>query len=138
MHLVDASIWIHVFRRQPKGRTRIQELLKPLVISGTTAITEWTILELMVGIRATEKIESVLTQFERPPRLDFPAEKWPQSWALASELRKRGFTPSAADCFISTIAISHNVPLLHCDRDFEQIAAHTDLKTIDWTEYLET
>ena len=138
MHLVDASIWVHVFRRLPKGRTRIQELLKPLVISGNAAITEWTILELMVGIRTSEQIESFLKKFERLPRLDFPLEKWPDSWALAAEVRKKGFTPSAADWLISTVAISHDVPLLHCDRDFEQIAKHFELRTIDWTEYLES
>ena len=57
---------------------------------------------------------------------------------MAADLRKKGFTPSAADCFISTVAISHDVPLLHCDRDFERIAKHSEVKTIDWTEYLES
>ena len=106
-------------------------------MSGSTAITEWTILELMVGIRSSEKVENILKKFEPLPRLAFPAEKWSQSWALAAYLRQKGVTPSAADCFISTTAINHRVQLLHCDKDFEQIAKHSDLKTVDWTEYLE-
>jgi len=91
----------------------------------------------MVGTRRSEKVESALRKFERLPRLSFPVEKWQQSWTMAADLRKKGFSPSAADCFISTVAINHGVPLVHCDTDFEQIAKRSDLKTVDWTQYLE-
>ena len=138
MYLVDASIWVHVFRRQRQVKTPIQELLKPIVLSGDAAITEWTILEIMVGIRAAETVESVLRKLGHLPRLELPMDKWPRTWDLAADLRKKSFTPSAADCLISTVAIGHDVPLLHCDKDFEQIAKRSDLKTIDWTKYLQS
>jgi predicted nucleic acid-binding protein len=42
---------------------------------------------------------------------------------LYAQCRWRGVTPrSANDCLIAVHAIEHGMPLLHCDRDFEQIA----------------
>lgn len=133
MQLVDTSVWIHALRRP--GNPKIQELLKPLVISGSAAITEWIVLELMVGIRTSENANDLIRKMTPLPRLSFSSEKWNQAWTLAAGLRKKGVSPGAADCFISTIAITHNVPLVHCDADFEQVAKHSDLRTIDWTIY---
>ena len=135
MQLIDTSVWIHALRRQPTV-TPIQELLKPLTLSGSAAITEWVILELMAGIRTSEKADTFLRKMENLPRLGFLPENWNQAWTLAGELRKKGITPSAADCFISTIAIGHSVPLVHCDTDFELIAKHSKLRTVDWTAHL--
>ena len=134
MQLVDTSVWIHVFRRQ-RTITAIQQLLKPLILSGNAAITEWIILELMAGIRTSEKTESFLRKMDSLPRLPFPPEKWNHAWNLAANLRKKGISPSAADCFISTVAISHDVPLVHRDTDFELIAKHSELRTVDWTAH---
>jgi predicted nucleic acid-binding protein len=132
MHLVDTSVWIHAFRRRRES-SPIHELLRPLTVSGEAAMTEWIILELMTGIRANENNDVFLRRLQSLPLLSFDESKWSAVWALAGQLRKRGISPTASDCFIATVAISHSVPLIHCDSDFELIAENSNLETVDWT-----
>ncbi len=136
MHLVDTSVWIHVLRRP--GIARIQQLLKPMIVGGNAAITEWILLELMVGIRTSESADSLIRKMEPLHRLPFPAEKWNEAWKLATSLRKEGISASASDCFISIVAIAHEATLVHCDADFELIAGHSKLQTLDWTPHAST
>jgi predicted nucleic acid-binding protein len=133
MYAVDASVWVEFLR--PSGSRRIRQELEPLIRAGNVALTEWTILELMVGIRANERPESLLQRLAPVHRLLLSEDGWPQAWELAGKLRKKAVTPSAADCLIATVAISHGMPLLHCDSDFELIARHSDLHTLDWTNF---
>jgi predicted nucleic acid-binding protein len=51
--------------------------------------------------------------------------------ALYRRCRERGFTiRSLNDCLIAAIAIRADVPMLHRDRDFDVIAANSDLKVV--------
>jgi len=58
MHLVDTSVWIHALR--PSGSAAVRERLRPLILNGEVAVTEWILLELMTGLRSSEKKESLL------------------------------------------------------------------------------
>jgi predicted nucleic acid-binding protein len=131
VHLVDTSVWIEFLRKT--GSRAIQARLKTLILNGEVALTEWIILELMTGLRGSESAASLLARLSPVHRLPFPEDGWTRSWDLASSLRTRGVTPSAADCYIATVAISADVVLIHCDSDFEAIARHSTLETIDWT-----
>jgi predicted nucleic acid-binding protein len=102
-------------------------------MNGEAAITEWIILELMAGVRSSETAEHLLSKMEPLPRLSVTEDGWRLSWSLAARLRKKAISVGAADCFIATIAIGHDVPLVHCDRDFELISRHSELRTVDWT-----
>lgn len=135
MHLVDTSVWVEFLRRS--GSRAIQARLRPLILNGEAALTEWIVLELMTGLRSTEKPAELLERLSPAHRLLFPADGWSRSWDLASSLRKRGVTASAADCYIATVAISSNARLIHCDADFEAMTRHSTLQTIDWTSDLE-
>ena len=134
MYIVDASVWVEFLRSS--GSRKIRENLVPLIRAGSVALTEWTILELMVGIRGNEGPASLLSRLAPVHRLSLPRDGWPRAWDLADKLRKKAVTPSAADCLVATVAVSHGVTLLHCDTDFEFIARHSDLKTLDWTKLL--
>ena len=135
MHLVDTSVWVEFLRRS--GSRAIQARLRPLILNGEVALADWIVLELMTGLRATEKPAELLARLSPVHRLPFPEDGWKGAWNLASSLRKRGITPSAADCYIATVAVSANVPLIHCDADFEAIAKHSALHTIDWSAHME-
>jgi hypothetical protein len=106
-----------------------------MIVGGNAAITEWIMLELMVGIRTSENAESLIRRMAPLHRLPFPAAKWNEAWNLATRLRKEGISPSASDCLISIVAIAHEATLVHCDADFELIAQHSKLQTIDWTAH---
>lgn len=132
MNFVDTSVWIEFFRSA--GNRTIRSNLQSLILSGHVAITDWIILELMAGIRATETTSQVLDRLTNVHRLPFPEDGWARAWHLAARLRKKGVSPSAADCFIATVAIEHGATLIHCDTDFENIAKHEKgLRTLDWT-----
>ena len=132
--LVDSSAWVHSLRRS--GSSKVQELIRPLITNAEAAITEWVILELMAGIRNSETAESLLRKMEPLPRLSFSPENWKPAWTLASHLRKKSVTAGAADCFLATVAIAHEVPLVHCDKNFELISRHSNLRTIDWSVFV--
>jgi predicted nucleic acid-binding protein len=107
-----------------------------LIVGGETAVTEWIILELMTGLLASERKDTLLRWFAPIARLPFQASWWEDSWEYAARLRKRGVSPTAADCLIATVAIQHQVVLVHCDTDFEAMKSSIPLKTLDWTPHL--
>ena len=134
MYLVDTSVWIHALR--PAGHPSIRSLLRPLIVSGETAITDWILLELMTGLLASERKEALLQWFAPITRLPFEAAWWDVALDHAARLRKRGTSPTAPDCLIATVAIKHQVPLIHCDADFEAMKPILPLQTLDWTLHL--
>ena len=134
MHLVDTSVWVHALR--PSGHPAIRGLLRPLILHGEVAVTEWALLELMTGLRAAERKESLLQWFAPIARLSFEASWWEDAWDLASRLRREGITPTAADCLIATVALNHQTVLVHCDADFESMKSVVALATLDWTHHL--
>jgi predicted nucleic acid-binding protein len=133
----------HQYRPAGAGQTRPEnadhqgERLRPLILNGEVALADWIVLELMTGLRATEKPAELLARLSPVRRLPFPEDGWNSAWNLASNLRKRGVTPSAADCYVATVAMSANVPLIRCDADFEAVAKHSALRTRDWTAHVE-
>jgi predicted nucleic acid-binding protein len=44
MYLVDTSVWIHALR--PSGNNAIQSLLKPIIVEGDAAVTEWILIRI--------------------------------------------------------------------------------------------
>ena len=135
MYLVDSSIWIHAFR--PAGNAEIQARLKPLIVEGQTAVTEWILLELMTGLVKSQQPSTLLQWFAPVPRLPFNPEWWWEiAWELAGSLGRHGVSPSAADCLIVTTGMKHEVTLIHCDTYFEAMKPTLRLQTLDWTKYL--
>ncbi|MGE3152083.1 MAG: PIN domain-containing protein [Nitrospiraceae bacterium] len=134
MYLVDTSVWIHALR--PAGHPEIRARLKPLILSGDTAITEWILLELMTGLTKSEHPDTLLQWFAPVTRLPFEVVWWEKAWQNAGRLRKHGVSPTAADCLIATVAVEHRVTLIHCDADFEAMHPALQLQTLDWTQYL--
>ena len=62
---------------------------------------------------------------ESPVRL----ERFEEAAALYRFLRTKSFTiRKPFDCLISVIAMHHEIPILHNDRDFDHIARHTSLR----------
>lgn len=135
MVLVDTSVWVHGLRRG--GSAAVQTRLRPLIIGGEAAVTHWIILELMTGLRESDSKQGLLRWFEPVQRLAGPGDSnWDQVWEHASILRRRGVSVTAADCLIASIAVQHDVALVHCDGDFEAMKRVLPLKTVDWTPHI--
>lgn len=134
MHLADTSVWVHALR--PAGDAAIRDRLKPLVVAGDVAVTEWILLELMTGLRAGERPDALLRWLAPVPRLPFDLSWWPDAWEHAARLRRHGVSPTAADCLIATVAMKHKTVLIHCDADFEAMKPALPLHTLDWRAHL--
>lgn len=123
MLLVDTSVWIDYLRATKTPS--VIALNRALSRQTPVAITEWIYLELLQGARSQAAFDQLRHYFSTQPILK-PAQGL-NSFASTADLyrrcRERGITPrSAADCLIAIIAIEHQIPLLHSDRDFELIA----------------
>jgi predicted nucleic acid-binding protein len=124
--LVDTSAWI-AYQRDVNSPTSLA--VRRSIEDETVCTTDVVILELLAGFRP-----------------DF-ADRWSRLLAFGTHLEHRawddaesaatiyrrcraaGRTPrSLVDCLIAAIAIRSQVPVLHCDRDYDVIAEHTELQ----------
>ena len=87
MVLLDTSAWIFALR--PSGSREIQARVRPLILNGEAAFTDWIMLELMTGLRKGQRAASLLEFFH--PSLDCPfmshGGQKPGGWRLRSGRR---------------------------------------------------
>jgi predicted nucleic acid-binding protein len=123
MILVDTSVWVSFFSREPRGpAVRLREM----IASGAeVAITGLILQEVLQGARAERELESIRGHLARQTILQPRHEvlTYVEAARIYARCRWAGITPrSAVDCLIVQLAIEHDVPLHHDDSDFEQIA----------------
>jgi predicted nucleic acid-binding protein len=128
MTLVDSSVLIDFFSKRPP--TDQTAALKRLLRSREEICVCGIILtEILQGIRSDREfriVRDLLSDFTSLPIAD---ATFRAAAELYRALRKKGVTiRKTNDCIIAAVAIEHRVPLLHSDRDFELIAAHSPLK----------
>lgn len=128
--LVDSSVWIAFLRD-----TGVPEvaLLEQLIDERRAATTDVVLLEVLAGTTDEERAAR-LRRFLAGAELlrqESPADA-EQAAALYRACRRAGETPrSLNDCLIAAVALRHDVPVLHRDRDFTVLAQHTDLRLVE-------
>ena len=127
--IVDSSVWIDGFN--PKIKTPEKELLRQLIEKDYPLyICPIIYQEVLQGIReekACEYIKHILRQY-RMVDIDL-MQATDYAVNLYRHLRKTGITiRKSVDCLIASYAILADLPLLHNDKDFSQIAKGSDLK----------
>lgn len=129
MLIADTSVWIEFLNGSgsPPGNRMRQALSDQEVI-----VVDPILLEVMSGART-----NAVTQTQRlleAQQLEAVAPKldWLDAATIYRELRWKGVTiRSQIDALIAAVAIRLNVPVLHHDRDYEHIAQHTVLRTVE-------
>jgi predicted nucleic acid-binding protein len=125
--LVDTSVWIELLRRSIRidGETLLefvtcrpvlQEVLQGVVAEGA----------------AEEQLRAPFRDALALPRLDdpLPIEAFVEAAEICRMARRKGCTiRSGVDCLIAAIALRHDIPVWHRDRDFETISRFTALRT---------
>ena len=128
--LVDSSVWI-AFLRDTGGPE--VDLLEQLIDERRAATTDVVLLEVLAGTTDEERAAR-LRRFLAGAELlrqESPADA-EQAAALYRACRRAGETPrSLNDCLIAAVALRHDVPVLHRDRDFTVLAQHTDLRLVE-------
>lgn len=128
--IVDTSVWVDAFREVRNKQTE-------LVIAYTIAdrriyVTPTIIQEVLQGVRVDGRYaivkEGILAQSLL--KLD-PVEAAIGAADLYRSLHKKGVTiRKPNDCLIAHYAIFFDIPILHNDVDFDQIARHTALRLV--------
>jgi predicted nucleic acid-binding protein len=125
--IVDTSVWIDFFR----GRL-IQPVHLLMEIMDTKAVIIPPIIaqEVLQGIaekKMADMIESLFFGFQFISYDTYEAALG--SAELYRKMRSKGITVrSSNDALIAWLCINFNLPILHKDRDFDNIAKHTSLK----------
>jgi predicted nucleic acid-binding protein len=124
--LIDTSIWIDLFSKKPSHRLSESDLDR-------AATCPPVIQEILQGISDDSARQNIRDRLLGLPSLSGAMDA--EDYIAASEIyvlgRKKGYTiRSSVDCLISALAIKRNVPVWHKDRDFENIAAFTTLRTL--------
>lgn len=129
MILVDSSVWIDYF----DGNQTLQSdwldsaLGSKLIIMGDLILTE-----VLQGFQSNNDFKTARDLLLMIPFISMGG----QTIALKSAanfrlLRKKGVTVrKTIDVIIGTFCIHNQLTLLHCDRDFDPMVQHLDLKTV--------
>ena len=133
MVLVDTTVWIDWLRA---ASTPATNRLTSLLARGRAALAPVILQELLQGAASQDALGKLRTRFEVLPML-MPrpgVATYADAGGLYARCRWAGLTPrSPHDCLIAQLAVEHRVPLLHDDRDFEQIAK-VEPRLVSWEE----
>lgn len=126
MVLVDTSIWIEVFRKQAP-------LSLEAVVPLDDVVTCLPIIqEVLQGFGAEREFRIARDAMASLPIVEDPlgARIFHDAVDLYRLARRSGRTVrSHVDCLIAACAIRHHLEVLHRDRDFEALAAVSNLET---------
>ena len=129
MVLIDTTVWIDFFADRPAPHVAaLQELIEndeDLCLCGIV------LAEVLQGIRSNSDFRKTKDYFEALIFLPMQQATFVSAADIYRSLRKKGITiRKPVDCMIASVAIEHDIPLLHNDRDFDQIEKHSRLKIV--------
>jgi len=115
MILVDTSAWVDFFRGAQPLADRVDELLA----ANEVALCGPIITELRRGLRSPAERRKVIPLLDACHDLEQPARLWEEAGELGYVLARKGLSVKTLDLLIAAYALSHGVPLLTSDSDFE-------------------
>lgn len=90
------------------------------------------LLEVMSGARRDAVAQTQRLLEAQEIEALFPKLDWLDAATIYRELRWAGVTiRSQIDALVAAVAIRLDVPVLHHDRDYDQITQHTALRTVE-------
>jgi hypothetical protein len=126
MILVDTSIWIEMLAKRARASAPESALLQ-FVTCGPV------VQEVLQGLRPGPASDLLRDGILAIPRVcdPVPCDLYVAAADIYRQGRRKGLTiRSSTDCLIAAIAIRSGVPVWHRDRDYDAIAAFTDLQTV--------
>jgi predicted nucleic acid-binding protein len=127
MVLIDTTVWIDFFGGQ--SLPHVNALQQMLEDDEDLCICGVILTEVLQGIRSDADFRKTKDYLKFLILMPMRPTTFELSASLYRSLRKKGITiRKPIDCMIASVAIEHDLPLLHNDRDFDQIAKHSKLK----------
>jgi predicted nucleic acid-binding protein len=127
--LVDTSVWVNFFKDvETSSNNFLNKNFTSIVIATCPTIVQ----EILQGVITDADEQIVKLYFDNLTKLEEDSyEVATEAANLYRMLRKKGVTiRKPNDCLIAIYAIKNNIALLHDDKDFINIAAFSNLKTI--------
>jgi predicted nucleic acid-binding protein len=126
--LVDTSAWIEFLRATNTSADQsVQEAL-----AGEIATCDPVRMELLAGARSDRNPGDLRGLLSRAVHLSTRPSDYDDAALLYRRARASGLTVRRlVDCLIAAIAIRHDVPVLHADRDFTALAECSTLRAIE-------
>jgi len=129
MVLVDTTVWIDFFAA--KSTPEVAELERLLNEEENICTCGIILTEVLQGIREDEDYQRTLSSFDTFLFLPMNRQAFVRAAELYRSLRRRGVTiRKPMDCMIASVAIEHDIALLHNDHDFDPIETHCGLKVV--------
>ena len=129
MILVDTTVWIDFFAGRTTPHVALLQAL--LERDEDLCICGLVLAEVLQGIRSDAAYRKTSKHLDALIYLSMCQATFRGAADLYRALRKKGVTiRKPVDCMIAAVAMEHGVRLLHHDRDFDQVAAHSKLKTV--------
>ena len=128
-YLIDSSIWIQALA--PRGPETVTGILRTLLESNSTVVTEMVRLEVLAGAKSSKEFDQFRQDFDALRCLNATPHIWRHAENLGCQLGRRGLPVPSPDLLIASAAVSYDVPLWHADKDFERIKqAMPELRTL--------
>jgi predicted nucleic acid-binding protein len=126
---VDTSVWSLAFRRDPPDTCAQVTKLTQALGEGDTIVTTGLVLqELLQGFSGPKARILILDHFSAVPLLAPDRDDYIEAAGLRNSCRRAGVQTGTIDALIAQLCIRHGLTLLSTDRDFGNIAKHSDLR----------
>jgi len=123
----DTSVWIDFFKGKACSHVDVLELL--ITEGQDICICGIIMTEVLQGIREDKEYSKTKKHLNNLIFLPMPYEAFIKAAEIYRSLRQKGITiRKPIDCMIASVAMLHNIKLLHNDKDFDTIAKHCGLK----------
>jgi len=127
--MVDTTVWVDFFGG--KNTVQVQTLEQYLKDGEDICICGVILSEVLQGIREDSDYTKTLSRFDSFLFLQMNRPTFVKAAELYRTLRRQGVTiRKAVDCMIASVAIEHNIALLHNDKDFDPIEKLCGLRVV--------
>ncbi|MCJ8500348.1 type II toxin-antitoxin system VapC family toxin [Desulfatitalea alkaliphila] len=129
MVLVDTTVWIDFFAANRKPH--VETLEKLIAEREDICLCGVILTEILQGIRDDAEFRKTKDLMANLVFLPMSHSVFLNSAEIYRALRRKGITiRKSVDCMIAAVAIEHEIPLLHNDKDFIPIEHHFGLKRL--------
>lgn len=126
MVMVDSTVWVDFLRGQEFPQTRI---IVSLLEDDDICICGPVLTEVLQGIMDAERYQKINSLFSSLVYLPIERGDYLLAATIYRAARVDGKTiRRTMDCVIAACAITHQISLLHRDRDFDVIAHYSKLR----------
>jgi hypothetical protein len=126
--LVDTSVWSLALRRDaPPDLPEVSALRSALEASQVVVTTGLILQEVLQGFSGPKAREQILERFRNLPLLTPDRADHVEAADLRNDCRRRGVQVGTIDALLTRLCQRYELMLLTTDRDFQRIAAVTEL-----------